>query len=82
MKFKLKEDVDVGFTNKLLNVALETYPLVDELPSGGLVAKILTPPPRILVTAKVPKTIPNESIIELQSHLNYLLNLIQDLKLL
>ena len=49
------------FTNKLLNVAVDTYPLVVELPSGGLVASILTPPPTVLVTANVPSTFPNES---------------------
>ena len=58
MKFKL---VVVGFTNKLLNVAVETYPLVDEFPSAGLVAKISTPPPTKFVTANVPKTLPKES---------------------
>jgi hypothetical protein len=57
----LKDDVEVGFTNKLLNVAVETYPLVDEFPSGGLVAKISTPPPITFITANVPKTFPNES---------------------
>ena len=50
-----------GFTNKLLNVAVDTYPLVDELPSGGLVANILTPPPTVLITANVPSTFPSES---------------------
>ena len=45
----------------LLKVAVEAYPLVDELPSGGLVAKILTPPPIMFVTANVPRTFPKES---------------------
>ena len=54
-------DVVFGFTNKLLKVAVDTYPLVVELPSGGLVANILTPPPTVLVTAKVPSTFPKES---------------------
>ena len=54
-------DVEFGLTNKLLNVAVETYPLVDEFPSAGLVAKILTPPPIVFVTANVPSTFPKES---------------------
>ena len=52
---------DVGFTNKLLNVAVDTHPLVEELPSGGLVANILTPPPTVLVTVNVPSTFPDGS---------------------
>ena len=50
-----------GLTNKLLNVAVEMYPLVEEFPSAGLVAKIFTPPPIVFVTANVPSTFPKES---------------------
>ena len=52
----------MGFTNRLVNVALETYPFVDEFPSAGLVATILTPPAGKLTTLKVPKTKPLVSI--------------------